>query len=328
MQASAGALVSFTLIVGGIAELLKPAGASVEPSPPRLTEAWSGVDGGCSPGAIAPWTVHETSRVSTDARASALAVDESGVYWGIDSDGHDSSIVRATSATKRLLLASKQVQPSAIALDASSVYWISGREIRVVNKAGGAVRAIVVESTPISAFAVDDAGLYWIADGLLKRRAGGMPEATVAMTPAASSLSLDAHAAYVGTKHGIIKVSKTTRETTLLVEGEAPQLTQDRDHLYWADRGSVFRTSKDTGETSQVGPGSMCNTIDGLALDGDRIFLACGFGGGESLLMVPKVGGCPVSIRSNVELPATIKASGGALYWSENPGGGIVRIVP
>ncbi len=322
-------MVSFTLVVGGIAELLKsPAAPPSEPSPPHLTEAWSGIDGGCSPGAIAPWTVHETSRVSTDAHASALAVDESGVYWGIDSEGHDSSIVRATSGTKRLLLASKQVQPSAIALDASSVYWISGREIRVVSKTGGAVRAVVVESTPISAFAVDDAGLYWIADGLLKRRAGGMPEVTVAMTPSASSLSLDAHAAYVGTKHGIIRVSKQTRETTLLVEGEAPQLTQDGDHLYWADHGSVFRTSKDSGETAQVGPGSMCNTIDGLAVDGERIFLACGSAGTETLLMVPKVGGCPVSIRSSVQLPATLRAAGGALYLSENPAGGIVRILP
>lgn len=146
LQASAGALVSFTLIIGGIAELLKPMPTvAADAIPPHLTETWSGVDAGCSPNEIAPWAPRETPKVSNDARAAALAVDDSGVYWALESQGHDSSIVHATSGTKRVLLASKKVQPTSIALDSSSVYWISGREIRTVSKAGGAVRSAVLE---------------------------------------------------------------------------------------------------------------------------------------------------------------------------------------
>lgn len=56
LQASAGALVSFTLIIGGIAELLKPsATVAADAMPPHLTETWSGVDAGCTPNEIATW---------------------------------------------------------------------------------------------------------------------------------------------------------------------------------------------------------------------------------------------------------------------------------
>lgn len=329
MQASAGALVSFTLIVGGIAELVKPpATAPADIMPPHLTDTWTGIDAGCSPNEIAPWTARETTKVSNDARAAALAVDDSGVYWALESDGHDSSIVRATSGTKRVLLASKQVQPTSIALDASSVYWISGREIRTVNKGGGAVRSAVLEATPISTFAVDGGGLYWIVDGLVKKRVGTGPESTLAVTPQANAMVVDDGAIYVASKHGILRVSKRTRETTVLVEGETFQIASDADNLFWADRGTLFRTSKDSGETVQVGPSSICTTVDGLSVDGERVFMTCGFAGGERIVMLPKVGGCPVSLRNKVQLPATIRANGGALFWSESAGEGVQRLVP
>lgn len=175
---------------------------------------------------------------------------------------------------------------------------------------------------------MDEGGLYWIVDGLVKKRVGSGTESTLAVTPQANAMVVDNEAIYVASKHGLLRVSKRTRETAVLVEGETLQLAADAESLFWADRGTLFRTSKESGETLQVGPSSMCTTIDALSLDEDRIFALCGFGGGERLIMLPKVGGCPVSLRSRVHLPATIRASGEALFWSESAGEGIQRIVP
>jgi hypothetical protein len=138
---------------------------------------------------------------------SSVALDPASVYWsvgscaGIANQGTSGQIVTAPvgeGAGTPTTLASGRVGPVAIAIDETSVYWAEtgcpadvtlpceGAVLKV-PKGGGVVTTLATMaptvSAQVSALAIDETTVYWLADAVMSVPLAGGAATTLAMLP-------------------------------------------------------------------------------------------------------------------------------------------------
>jgi len=107
----------------------------------------------------------ETSKVTalanTDGRPTAIAVDDTHVYWTDSDPGVVNKLPRAGGAIQTLI--ARGDKTTGLAIDDAYVYfseWGGGR-IGRVQKSGGGIATLANDQKGVRAIAVDDTRLYW-----------------------------------------------------------------------------------------------------------------------------------------------------------------------
>ncbi len=182
---------------------------------------------------------------------SAIAVDESHVYWA----GAEGVFRVAKSGGRVETVAQNLSVPNGLFVDGQHAYWYSpmaGKLARVVKK-GGKPTPLVSEDVTLHTFFIDDAWLYWSfgseKKAQLKRMSknGGKPETIVAGQDVPADFAVDGQHVYWNTPDAIFRVPKGGGQAEKVVDGldRATDLTVDDRYVYWTDRiGRIQRVAK------------------------------------------------------------------------------------
>jgi hypothetical protein len=242
------------------------------------------------------------------------------------------------TAPKVALLAAKQEWVTSIALDATNVYWgnkdLDANRIRTMPKAGGAVTVLVTTKEPPLNFAVDDTHVYWSEDHDVKTtlysivKTGG-PSAPNVLAVTANSgctgLSLDDDRVYWSGGAWIFSVPKDgSASLTELAKPDAMSiddrhgLIADHDGLYWLESSTHISTMAKTGSAPMV-LASLAIHAQGFAMDETRFYLGDPFvppQGTGQLLALPRAGGTPMPLVTDLDGVFKIAATASCIYWT------------
>jgi hypothetical protein len=195
--------------------------------------------------------------------------------------------------------------PQRLALTSDRAYWVAGGVIRSVSKTGSTAADVV--GAAVSAFAVDDSGLYW------SERTGEVP-------------SWD----------GSYRISSQTSEGVVelaIVGGEPYAMQLDASHLYWLsadDSGmALLRMLRSGGGVEMLTSASFgcCTYGPGesrdLALDATHVYFlenqsGSGYDSGATIVKLAKqsgAGSLPERLADVIRVSTGLVLDDDYLYW-------------
>jgi hypothetical protein len=221
--------------------------------------------------------------------AVGIALDETSIYWTVDSlsNAMSGSVVRlAKDGGAPITLASGMFQqPSYIVVDATNAYWSNfgssstDGTVMKMPLEGGDVVTVASSQAGIDGLTEDATSLYWIAHGVVRiAKAGGTP---LTLAPAGTN-------------------------------GEGNVLAVDATNVYWTQalEGLVLSVAVDGGGITTLA--SDQPQAASLAVDATNVYW-----GAESLMLsVPKRGGIVITLAQATDWVEAVAADGNSTYWA------------
>jgi hypothetical protein len=255
---------------------------------------------------------------------SAIAVDDSGVYWTDDGDLYDAN---ATGVVRRVALDGGAVSVLAtghgaggLAIDATHVYFtrstLDNGGVRRVAKTGGVVETVVAQSTGSYWIALDATDAYFTSWGSVARvaKAGG---AAVGLGTGRYGVAVDATNLYVADaavyQQPLAGGAPVQLDAAGPTGGAIGAIVVDETQVYWmTNTDGVYRVSIGGGVPILIGPGG---SRWALAVDDTSVY----WSDGGNIWAAPKLGGAAVLVAGGAPASA-IATWGDDVYWANGAG--------
>jgi hypothetical protein len=267
---------------------------------------------------------------------TALAVDDSHVFWATDTSPNGQVFSLPKSGGKPVAIASGQFQPRGLALDATHVFWgnQNGGTIMQANKDGSSQMTIATAQQGPEGVATDGTWVYWadVSGGdVSKVHVGGGP-----VTIVFNVLTAPRYVA-VNT-HGLCWTSTTGNEVQCSLGGVAPVtipnqplargIAADDTHFFWTNAGAT----PGTGQVVALTLGTMLPQVLAqnlaspwpIAVDpvgAHQVY----FGNATEVDKVPVSGGNPDVLASKQQSVAAVALDKGSYYWIDTMAKAIYR---
>lgn len=226
-----------------------------------------------------------------------------------------------------ILATERQAEGSfGITVDADNVYW--------TRNTGTVTKMAKSDLTPVVILTDDISGAHDIVElgGTLYLSTsesmvwfpstGGTPKKQTVLTlfNMPTSFGVDATDIYVGGNQGLGKIALDGNSIAWFLQGEtcyAEGMVVDDDYIYWAGC-DIWRIPKAGGSKELLAPAG--HLVDGLAEDADNLYYVdpapSSLDPVGKVLAVPKVGGAPVELASQLTQAAHPVVSNGEIYWA------------
>ena len=238
----------------------------------------------------APVTGGAITTLATGVEPSAIALDESYVYWIERNNGSNGVLRRVPKAggTPVTLASGLRNAQNFLAIDATSVYFGDGNpggggSIRKVGKSGGVVTTLVADNLNLTtAVATDGSFVYFHDDrGNIKRvPVNGGAAATIGGGSPSAMVVFGGMLYWVEYYGGTVKSMPSSGGviTTLASGSNGPAgIATDGSFVYWiefSNSGGVKKVSVNGGQVVSIS--TQANTI-GIALDSQHAYWAAGW---------------------------------------------------
>ena len=209
------------------------------------------------------------------------------------------------------------------AIDATTAYWVTAAgEVRTASLSGGAPQPLASLMTQIAAFAVDDIGIEYAADGLYRRR---HDDGAIEQLSPATVFDIAAHGGrYFFTDPVAGSVRSAPPDTELVTALRPAWIVADDRAVFYYERGDPSADSAGTLRAIPVDGGEpvvltdVANVALGLALDDDDLYFVTASGPDYAIHRVPRGGGDVTTLAcGSASSNLFLGVDGNAVYWSD-----------
>jgi hypothetical protein len=285
---------------------------------------------------------------SGQPRPTALAVDDTNVYWSNFGGPARASIMKVPVSGGSPTLVSGASSPAGIAVYGGNLYWAgmnpsgTAGSVFTTPVAGGPVTElatgfmndpIAIGPTGVYGTGPVDAGVTIVSVGL----AGGtgsevVPAGVLQQSFASYGIALDATSVYwtsFADPCVVMKAPLAGGTPTVLakVSGSGSAIAVDESRVYWITSASVYSLPTAGGDPTVLAPSGGT----GLAIDASNVYFTNhGFPG--IVAKVPLAGGAVKVLASGQTGPAAVAVDATSVYWINDGdvegNGAIVKLTP